>query len=248
MAKTLVIKGANFSENKIETVTFEETIPCTGISISEQSASVDFGDNYTVLVTVTPVDTTDSIIWNSNNENFSVSNGVVTVNGVGEATITATCGEHSASMTLTATATFDSDDFDTADNMYLDFSSDIASLSKSSGKIAVGNISSTGYHSLWTDADTREVGLTFCPKPIPAGSTEMTINYTNTHRIQIGFADMTKECSSGYGAVKIVSFENPIPTAATTRTVSIPTGGNGFYASVFSDATTDKSLVSFHFE
>lgn len=247
MAKTLVLNGTDFSTNKIETVTIGESVPCTGISISEQTADVEYGDYYTVPVTVTPANTTDPIIWNSNNENFTVVEGIVHVNGVGEAIITATCGTHSANIVLTATATFDYDYFDTADSMYLDFSGDTASLAESNGRLAVGKVSATGYHALWTNQATKEVGMTFCPIPIPAGAESMTINYTNTHSTRIGFADMNTECSSGYGGVKIVSFEATVGTA-TSRTISVPSGANGFYASVFSDVTTDKELVSFVFE
>ena len=247
MAKTLVLNGTNFAINKIETITFGESIPCTGITISEQSADVDYGGYYNVSVSVTPVNTTDSIIWSSSNENFSVTNGIVSINGVGEAIITASCGNYSAYVVLTSTATFDSDNFDTADNMYLDFSGDVATLAKANGKLAIGNVSETGYHALWSDADTQAVGLTFCPIAIPVGSTSLTINYTNTHSTRIGFADMNTQCSAGYGGVKIVNFESTVGTA-TKRTISLPEGANGFYASVFSDATTDKSLVSFVFE
>ena len=109
MATTLVIKGANFSANKIDTVIITDPIPCTGISFSAASANVDYGGTYTVSYTVTPADTTDAIEWSSDNADFAVNNGVVTIGAVGTATITAICGEYSATITLTSTATYDAD-------------------------------------------------------------------------------------------------------------------------------------------
>ena len=146
MTKTLIIKEADFSENKIETVTIIEPVPCTGISLSESSASVVYGGSYTAVPTVIPANTTDEIIWSSNNENFTVNDGVVSINGVGQAVITATCGEQSASVTLTSTATLDIDDFDAESAMYINYSTDFGSLtaSGSNTRITYGRIDENG--------------------------------------------------------------------------------------------------------
>lgn len=106
MAKTLVIKGANFSTNKVATVVFADK-PCTGISLSDGSKSMEFGDTYTLTATVTPSDTTDSVVWTTSNSSIvTVNAGVLTAVGSGSATITATCGSYSATCSVTvATAT-----------------------------------------------------------------------------------------------------------------------------------------------
>lgn len=108
MGKALVINGADFSENKLTTVTLMEDVPCTGITISETELSLaNIGTTHNLTATVTPLNTTDAVIWESSNGRIaSVSqNGTVTVTGAGTATITVKCGTKSASCTLTTTHT-----------------------------------------------------------------------------------------------------------------------------------------------
>ena len=118
MSMTLVITGADFSANKLDTVIIDQ-IPCTGISLAESTANVSYEDTYTAVATVTPADTTQEVVWSSNNPNFPVNDGVVSINGVGQAVITATCGNYSASVTLTSKAVYDIDDYDVNSNDFL---------------------------------------------------------------------------------------------------------------------------------
>lgn len=99
MAKNaLVIKGANFAANKLTTVTIvEDEKPCTGIALSESTKTVTALGDFTLTATVTPVDTTDEVLWSSSDESVAtVADGIVSVVGLGTATITATCGEQTA--------------------------------------------------------------------------------------------------------------------------------------------------------
>jgi hypothetical protein len=109
MSKALVIKGANFSQNKVGTISFTEVISCTGISLSENAIEfTQLNSTQQLTATVTPVDTTDSIVWASSNENcVTVENGLVRCVGVGSATITAMCGTQSASCTVTVSVSLD---------------------------------------------------------------------------------------------------------------------------------------------
>lgn len=103
MSKALVIKGADFSANAVEQIVIEENVPCTGLELSISGQSVEFvGDTLTTTAAKTPADTTDVITYSSSNEKIATvdSNGVVTVIGIGEATITATCGAITASVTV----------------------------------------------------------------------------------------------------------------------------------------------------
>lgn len=102
MAKTLIIKGADFSHNYIEQVVFSEK-PCTGIILNSASESLpNTSDTVTLVATVTPSDTTDPVIWISSDTDIAeVTNGVVSAVGIGTATITAQCGDFSASCTVT---------------------------------------------------------------------------------------------------------------------------------------------------
>lgn len=105
MANALVIKGTNFSANKVTTVTFGET-PCTGISIDQSSISIGSFDDVEVEYSVTPVNTTDPIIWESSDESIlTIENGVITPVGIGTCTITASCGEFSDTAEATVSIT-----------------------------------------------------------------------------------------------------------------------------------------------
>lgn len=108
MATTLVIKNANFSENKVDTVEFADN-PCTGISLSDSSASLtSIGAAKTLTATLTPSDTTDVLRWSTSDETVAtVVGGVVTAVGLGSATITATCGNYSATCAVSVSVAFD---------------------------------------------------------------------------------------------------------------------------------------------
>lgn len=72
-------------------------IPCTGITLSASTLTFASAGTQTIIATVTPADTTDKIIWTSNNQEVAtVDNGVVTAIFNGNVTITATCGDYSA--------------------------------------------------------------------------------------------------------------------------------------------------------
>ena len=73
-----------------------ERIPCTGLTFGVLSLFFDetSPNTQTVSVTLTPSNTTDKVIWKSNDENIVVVNkGNVTAKGIGNTTITATCGD-----------------------------------------------------------------------------------------------------------------------------------------------------------
>lgn len=100
----LVIKGVSFSTNKLTTVEFVEEIPCTALSLSESSKTVTTITPFTLTATKTPANTTDTLYWASSDDTVvTVLDGVVTVVGVGTATITATCGNQTATCSVDAT-------------------------------------------------------------------------------------------------------------------------------------------------
>lgn len=103
MGQALVIKGADFSSVAVDHITFSQVVPCTGITLGTMTGTLEYiGDTATIPATVTPVDCTETTTWTSSNENVAtVSNGTVTVHGIGTATITATCGNYSDSIDIT---------------------------------------------------------------------------------------------------------------------------------------------------
>jgi hypothetical protein len=105
MGYALKIKNVNFSENALDKVNYIEPVPCTGISIDKSALTFDkVGDTEQITATVTPSDTTDAIMWTSSDENVAtVIDGLVTIHGIGTATITVTCGSQTASATINQT-------------------------------------------------------------------------------------------------------------------------------------------------
>lgn len=78
--------------------------PCTGITLDKDTLTIARGETATLTATVEPADTTNTIVWSSENDNIAtVENGVVTAVGFGETTITAACGDKTASCKVTVT-------------------------------------------------------------------------------------------------------------------------------------------------
>ena len=98
MAKALVIKSADFSENRLARVTLETIDYCTGITLNRTMiTSAKVGVTETLVATVTPANCAEAVIWMSSDESVAtVKKGVVTLLGLGTATITVTCGSQSA--------------------------------------------------------------------------------------------------------------------------------------------------------
>ena len=78
-----------------------EAVPCTGISLDAETLTFTAEGSQTLTATVTPDGCTDPVTWKSDNANVvTVNGGVVTAISNGSATITAKCGEYSASCSV----------------------------------------------------------------------------------------------------------------------------------------------------
>lgn len=101
--KTFVQNRLSWCDNYFERLN-PEYITCTGISLNANSISfVEAGETFNLIATVTPSDCSDAIVWKTNNESVAtVENGLVTAVSDGNCTITATCGDYSASASVSA--------------------------------------------------------------------------------------------------------------------------------------------------
>ena len=80
------------------------TSAATDIKLNKTEITLEIGKTETLKATVLPADCTDEIVWeSSNNKIASVKDGVVTAEGAGTATITATAGDFSAECEVTVT-------------------------------------------------------------------------------------------------------------------------------------------------
>lgn len=177
MAKTLVIQNADFSANKVTTVSFG-TVPCTGIELEESSYSLTNYTPVTVGCTVTPENTTDTVTWESSDTDVvTVSNGVITAVGLGSATITANCGSFSDTATVTVSIAYVP-------------SFTFASISRASEKTYVtaaglsmarlsgwGSGSQKAQHNFVASSGGDIIGDIVYPILIPKGTKSVRINY-----------------------------------------------------------------------
>lgn len=88
-------------------------VPCTSISLSKSSYTLDLSgvDSVTFTPTVVPSNTTDKIVWSSNKTSVATvtatssgAKGTIFAKSPGTATITATCGGKSATVVITVEA------------------------------------------------------------------------------------------------------------------------------------------------
>ena len=86
----------------INVVTASTLIPCTSITLDKSTLSFIDKTSQTLIATVQPSNTDDTVVWSSNHEDIaSVVGGVVTAKKTGNCIITATCGNQSATCSVT---------------------------------------------------------------------------------------------------------------------------------------------------
>lgn len=86
-------------------ITVTAGVPATAVDLNETSIDLLAGQQTTLTATLTPNNSTDTIVWSSSNETIAtVSNGVVTTLKNGIVTITATAGSVHADCELSITS------------------------------------------------------------------------------------------------------------------------------------------------
>ena len=80
--------------------------PATGITLDKTELTLTAGEVDTLTATVTPTDTTDTVVWSTDDDTVATvdASGSVTAVGVGETTITAQAGGVSATCAVTVEA------------------------------------------------------------------------------------------------------------------------------------------------
>lgn len=99
---TITAKCGDYSASCSVSVSgIAEPVACTGIILNVSELTFTEKGSQTLVATVEPSDTTDVVVWESDNTSIAtVENGVVTALANGTAIITATCGNYSATCTV----------------------------------------------------------------------------------------------------------------------------------------------------
>lgn len=243
MAKTLIIKQADFSANALDHVSFDE-VPCTAITLDEESISFSsVGQTEELVYTLTPANTTDTpVVTTSDPLVVSVSGNVLTAVGTGTANVTVTCGEITATCEVTVAVAWEFTTDGGAPNLVIvsggtvlrDFlqTSNVGTVA--SGGAASGTLKAIGRKNS-KDADD------LYPYPIPAGASSVTVQCQN-YGIIVQFLSMNTPSedvpspdSTYQECAKLIDGETPEggtnwSISAWTydeRTVSIPAGADG---------------------
>ena len=219
MALALVIKGANFSENKLDTVELENQVPCTAISLDQQSKSLTLLTSFTLTATKTPMDTTDVVVWSSSDSSVAtVANGVVTAVGIGHVTITAVCGTQSATCAV--------DIVDVPSYNVIGAINPYRTSSDATGAF-VNVVDTSGNGTKWggigfatSDTSIKTIDRTsenagdyrLCPIHLPNGAKRVKIEsklYSGstliTFKTRFTWFDSTKTVASGYSGAKVLA-------------------------------------------
>lgn len=266
MSKALIIKGANFYQNRLTTVVISNPVPCTGIAISQASVNLtNIGQTIALTATVTPLNTTDQITWQSSDTNVvTVNNGVVTCVGVGTATISVVCGTEIATCEITASITIDANTELLAINRRYTQSTELAngkdyvSVSEAGTEGGTDNKSRSRVYCLESNADTGYYkfnsgsSVTFgYPIPIPPNTSVIKVNtsefksYGGQLSLLDGLSMPTYSISNkGARAVCVDRVVGVRDGNITTYDISEYNGYNSFVLSLQALASVDASTLT----
>ncbi len=99
--RAYIVSRRTWCDSYVAGLTPVPTVACTGISLSAETLTFTEATTQTLVATTSPEGCTDPVSWESSSDGVAtVSEGVVTPVGNGEATITATCGSYSATCSV----------------------------------------------------------------------------------------------------------------------------------------------------
>lgn len=248
MAKTLVIKGANFSANKVATVVFAD-VPCTGISLDSDSYSVTSLGELSATYTVTPSNTTDAVTWTSSDTSVvNIVDGTPVVVGIGSCTVTVTCGTHSDSASVTVALSYTANwDFGMATISASNYISHSASNSRICTR-GTGNQATT-YKMIGAGYSDSAVKIPSGVGRIKITTTNPTFFYNNSASAKLIWGkDESAGDSTFPTAIKAISEEGAYNIRTdSTKTYTIPSGVDSFvfYVRMVNDASSGDDANTF---
>lgn len=236
MAKTIVIKNTSYSANKLDTVTFGESKPCTGITLTSDTLTfTTYGQIEEIGYTLIPEDTTDPVtITSGNTDIVEINNGNAIAYGVGSTTITIACGNQTATISVSSSMKMTNKNFKSGKYVVQSVSS-----GGEARTYAVENtLSSFGYCGTTEEwGDGRKAATSSEPyipvARIPKNVASITVNVlSNSYKAVVAFFDSTQP-----GTQDLINnaycLAGPMPSdvAFGTRTITVPTGADSFVVS-----------------
>jgi len=238
MGHAIKINNVNFSNVAVDHISYFEPVPCTGISLDANILTFDTVEEIKSLTaTVMPSNTTDTIIWESSNPSVATvsSSGQVTIHGIGSATITATCGNHFASASITQATIIPQYGTKIAQG----YSIDIANNVIKSGASDTQNIIAQNYDETHEGLHIRygyAIGGVEMVR-VPYGATKACIATTNDTAVSVSFGFIAD-------TENLTTLDNKVfPTAVAKETwVNTSTGLSCAYGQCVGFSVTNEQL------
>lgn len=232
MSKALIIKGTNFSENKIETVSFSGNVPCTGIAVTPSTITfTSIGSTQTLSIVKTPANTTDDVEITSSDESVcTVSGSVVTATGMGSATITVTCGEESSTCVVIiesiefspAWSTGELKDFNNT-HMYI-VGNEASRYIFAAKSIEEGETSEIFY--LYHDVEAMDI-------PIGCEKIRVTMDNFIGNNIRVAWYDSTSKPYTNFPeCIEGIQLDNNVTILQAGNEFTVPSGADKFVVGV----------------
>ena len=204
-----------------------ESTPAESVKLSQTTAQLKVGESVSLTATVLPDDATDkSVTWTSSNVSIATvdANGKVTAVGLGEAVITAQCGEAKATCVVNVVPT----------------PAESVKLSQTSAQLKVGESVSLTATVLPEDATDKSV--TWTSSNVSIATVDANGKVT---AVGLGEATVTAQC----GEVRATCVVKVVPTPAESvklsqTTAQVKVGESvSLTATVLPDDATDKRVT-----
>lgn len=228
MGYALMLKNVNFSSNKLDTIEFNDNVPCTGITLNKSTLSFNSLSVVDSLVaSVQPMDATDPILWTvSDTDVVTVSDGLVTPVGLGQAVITASCGNYSASCSVNVDNVVPAYIAITGYGPYKRSPGAPAATTgqktqQGNGQyIMIANDDPVNLYPIESNSEKDTSPYRFVPIIIPKGTSKIVITANDDIRTRVLYFDSTKqETTFNVGAYCLSGFTNE----STDQSSRVPT-------------------------
>ena len=209
--------------------------------------------DFTLTATATPTDTTDEVLWSSSDESVAtVADGVVTVVGLGSATITATCGEQTATCAVSCAEVKFAPDYGFFKRVNLSSYPNLYAYATSKRELMIHSLS--GARALKNQTSDPTVRY---PIAIPANTAAITLTYGSDMRagtIYFGWMNMQESpypdtYPDNADCVSLDSSNSTAYNQAETWTYEVPEGADSFaiiltpVSGDYSDSDTPEGIA-----